>query len=130
MASKLIDSIRRTGNSSSSIRQLVVVQGEGKAAVETVLSTPITKISWGMKYQGGKSAKPVEQYAFVVGAKTVERFSDAAALVLKKHNVKFSTPTEDLQTYVKEALAKLEDTSLIKILAEVPADAVPAQVAA
>ena len=45
MSKKIVDAIRRTGRSDSPTRLIVVVQGFGKAKVETVLSTKITKIS-------------------------------------------------------------------------------------
>ena len=102
MATKTVDQIRRTGSGTSKIRQIVVVQGSGKTAVETVLSTPIEKISKGLAFRHGAARVPVEQYAFKVGAKTVERFADAAALVLKRHHIELASD-EGAQTYVKRA---------------------------
>jgi len=104
MSNKIVDAIRRTGRSASPTRQIVVVQGFGKAKVETVLSTKITKISKPDAYRkmGGRN-QPVEQYAFRVGDKTVERFADATALVLRKHQVRLSPDIDVKQAYVKKA---------------------------
>lgn len=98
MAQKLVDSIRRTGTSTSPIRQLVVVQGSGKNAVETVLSTPIEKIDMGLSFRNGGARTPIEQYAFRVGGKTVERFADAAALVFKRHHIALAGQIDEAQT--------------------------------
>jgi hypothetical protein len=127
MAKKTVDAIRRTGTARTPIRQLVVVQGEGKTAVETVLSTPIEKVEWGMQFRFGASPKPVEQYAFKVGGKTVERFADAAALVMKKHHVELAgNETANAQIYVQRATAILEGRDTLRILSEVPEEAKPA----
>ena len=51
----------------------------------------------------GKTA-PIEQYAFKVDGKTVARFADAAALVLKKHHVELTEEAaEASQTYIRKA---------------------------
>lgn len=114
MAKKIVDTIRRTGNSKTAIRQIVVVQGSGKSAVETVLSTPITKIDMGMSFRNGGRRTPIEQYAFKVGKRTVERFADAAALVLKKHNIALAGQMEEAQTYVQRAFAIVQGKDEIR----------------
>lgn len=102
MAQKIVTSIRRTGTVASPTRQIVVVQGTGRKSVETVLSTPIEKIEMGLSFRNGGARTPIEQYAFRVGTKTVERFADATALVLKKHHIALDD-METAQTYVKKA---------------------------
>lgn len=126
MTTKIVDFVRRTGSATSAMRQIVVVQGEGKNAVETVLKTPIEKIEWGTAFRNGASHVPIEQYAFRVGVKTVERFADATALVLKRHNVTVAGVLEDHQAYVQKAIAILNGTEELKLLSEVPTEAKPA----
>lgn len=123
MTAKTVDSIRRTGRATSKTRQIVVVQGSGKHAVETVLSTTITKIDCGLQFRFGAARVPVEQYAFKVGAKTVERFADATALVLKRHNIVLSGNAAEAQTYVQKAFdivngkAELHEVNLDELMA-------------
>jgi hypothetical protein len=67
------------------------------------------------------------QYAFKVGGKTVERFADAAALVMKKHHVELAgNETANAQIYVQRATAILEGRDTLRILSEVPEEAKPA----
>ena len=104
MGKKIVDTIRRTGNAQSSTRYIEVIQGSGKNAVREVLGTPITKIKGPEQFRHGAEHVPVEQYGFTIGAKSVERFADAAALVLRKHQVRLALPNDDdVQEYVKRA---------------------------
>lgn len=103
MSKMIATSIRRTGRAETPVRHLVVVQGSGKEAVERILSAAIEKVQWGVEFRHGGKPAPMEQYAFRVGGKTVSRFADAAALVLKKHHVEVEAG--DHQEYLKAALA-------------------------
>lgn len=104
MSKKVVDAIRRTGNASSPIRQIEVIQGFGRTQVRQVLSTPIMKLKGPEKFRFGANHVPMEQYGFKVGAKFVERFADAAALVLRKHQVVLASPgASDVQEYVRKA---------------------------
>jgi len=77
--------------------------------VRQVLSTPIVKIQGPDAFRHGPAHVPVEQYGFRVGSRTVERFADAAALVLRKHKVRLSQPdAEGVQQYVRRAFAIIE----------------------
>lgn len=117
MTTKIVDTIRRTGTATSPIRQLIVVQGSGKHAVETVLSTSIEKIKGAEAFRFGGSPRPMEQYAFRVGKTVVERFADAAALVLRRHHVSLADPAaDDHQEYVKRAFAILAGTEAMRVL--------------
>jgi hypothetical protein len=107
MAKKVVDAVRRTGSARSKVRQIVVIQGEGKNKVEQVLSTTIEKLEFAPQFRFGKSPRPIDQYGFKVGSKSVERFADATALVLKRHQVQIAQP-EDAQIYVKKAVAIME----------------------
>jgi hypothetical protein len=128
MANKIVDYIRRTGSATSPVRNLVVVQGTGKSAVETVLSTSITKLSWGLAFRHGAAATPVEQYAFQVGKRVFERFADAAAVVLKRHNIELAANELDsAQTYVQDAFKILRGEQELREITP-PAEAVPATV--
>lgn len=119
MASMTADAIVRTGRAVDKFRQLVVVQGEGKTAVRRVLSTPITKVEWNPQFRFGGSPRLVEQYCFRVDGKTVERFADAAALVMKKHHVTMGNVEESsLQTYVQRALRIMRGEEALRIHTE------------
>lgn len=119
MAQKIVDTIHRTGNSTSPIRQLVVTQGSGKSAVETVLSTPIQKIEFGLSFRNGGAHTPIEQYHFRVGKKVVERFADAVSLVLKKHNIALAGQPDSAQQYIQRAYAIIAgNDSLREVKAE------------
>lgn len=128
MANKIVDKVRRTGHSASSMRQLVVVQGDGKDEVETVLTTPIHKVEWGLQFRHGGARTPVEQYAFRVGAKTYARFADAASVVLRKHHIELAT-LEGAQIYVKKAFAIINGTEPLRMAEDVPTGAKMAGVA-
>lgn len=127
MAKMIVDSIRRTGTATSPIRQIVVVQGEGKTAVERVLSTAIEKLSWGNEFRHGGAHTPIEQYAFRVNGKVYERFADAAAVILKRHNVELSD-LEGAQAYVKKAFAIIRGEDQLRVVTELPSGAAPAVV--
>jgi len=127
MSRKIVDVIRRTGNAQSPSRFIEVIQGSGKNAVREVLSTPITKIKGPEAFRFGAAHTPVEQYGFQVGAKTVERFADAAALVLRKHQVRLALPNDEgVQEYVQRAFRIIEGKEKLRILKDVPAGFVPA----
>lgn len=128
---KIVDVIRRTGNAASPSRHIEVIQGSGKNAVREVLSTSITKVKGPEQFRHGAAHTPVEQYAFQVGAKTVERFADAAALVLRKHKVRLALPNDDgVQEYVKRAFDIVEGREELRIVKELPEDYAPAVEAA
>lgn len=127
MNKMLVNAIRRTGSATSPIRQLIAVQGEGKDAVERVLSTVIEKIEWGFEFRFGGSHTPVEQYAFRVRGKTYERFADAAAVVMKIHHIELAeNEVIEAQIYVQRAVAILKGQDDLRLLTEVPSDAKPA----
>ena len=115
MAQKIISKIRRTGSATSAVRRLIVTQnGE-----DFELSTPILKVQTESVIRGGSDRRPVEQYAFRVGKQTVERFADAAALVLRKHHV--SMPAElqmGSQAYVRRAFRILSGAEEMKLAPE------------
>jgi len=117
MGKKVVDTICRTGNAGSPTRFIEVIIGSGKDAVREVLSTPITKIKGPEQFRHGGSHIPVEQYGFQVGAKTVERFADAAALVLRKHQVVLALPKDDsVQEYVKRAYRIIDGKDVLRLL--------------
>lgn len=116
MAQKITASIRRTGRSTSAIRQLVAVSPDG---TETVLSTPIEKVSFGLAFRHGGRAVPVEQYAFKVLGKTYERFADAASIVLKRHHVTLEGDLSDHQEYVQRAIKILRGEEQLRLHTEV-----------
>ena len=126
MTTKTIDSIHRTGNSSSAIRHLVAVIGTGRDRDEQILSTPITKIQWAPEFRGGQNAAPMEQYAFRVGKRVVERFADAAALVIRKHHIKIEMAEEEMAQYVRKAVRMARGDEEIRFLDEVPEGAAEA----
>jgi hypothetical protein len=131
MANMQIDFLRRTGSATSAIRQIVAVSGHGKQAVEKVLSTPITKITWAPEFRHGGSHKPIEQYCFEVRGKRYERFADATAVVMKIHHIAIApNEVESAQQYVKQAVAILEGKAPLRVLSatDVPQDAVLAEV--
>jgi len=114
-----VDSIYRTGRATDPIRRIVTVQGAGKLAVEHTLSTPITKVNWALKFRHGNRHIPVEQYAFQVDGRTVERFADATALVLKKHHVDLS-PLNNWQKYVMRASLIMTGKELLRTINKAP----------
>ena len=117
MGKKVVDVIRRTGNAQSPTRYIEVIMGSGKSAVREVLKTAITKIKGQEQFRHGAAHVPVEQYGFQVGAKSVERFADAAALVLRKHRVVLALPKdEDVQEYVKRAYRIIDGKETLRIL--------------
>lgn len=81
------------------------------------LSTQILKVELPEKFvKGSGKTAPVEQYAFVVDNKTVARFADAAALVLKKHHVAVrSEDLEDVQIYVRKAVEILNGKAELRL---------------
>jgi len=117
MAKMTPDRVKRTGSASTSLRQLVAVwNGEpGKRDTERTLGTPINKVAYkadtAFRSFGGN--RPIEQYAFEVAGKFVERFADATALVLKRHHVQVEV-TDDSPTYVKRALAMIAGTEEVR----------------
>jgi len=132
MTKSIVTSIHRTGSATSVLRHLVVQKGEGKNAEFVTLSTPITKVSLPEAFAkaGGKTI-PIEQYGFKVGAKTVQRFADAAALVFKRHFVTMSDENiAEAQIYVKRAFAIVAGTeSLREVDLTAPVATVEAKVA-
>lgn len=131
MAHKIVDTIRRTGTKTSPIRHIEVIQGSGKSAVREVLSTEIVKLKAPEQFRNGPARTPVEQYHFQVGSKVVERFADAAALVLRKHQIRLADPSaEGLQTYVKKAFDIIEGRAELSVIAELPEGFKPAVEAA
>jgi len=127
MTKKIVDTIRRTGNAKSPSRYIEVIQGSGKHADRQVLSTAITKVQGDEQFRHGALRIPIEQYAFKVGTKTVERFADAAALVLRKHQVVLANPeADDVQEYVKRAYAIINGTDKLRVLKDIPKDFKPA----
>jgi len=125
MANMQIDALRRTGSATSANRQLIAVWGEGKNRSEKVLSTVITKISWGTQFRHGASHKPVEQYCFEVRGKRYARFADAASVVMKIHHIVIAAnELENAQIYVKQAAAILAGTAELQMATDVPVDAV------
>jgi hypothetical protein len=120
MAKKTVDFIRRTGTATSPIRQIICVNGRGKAAVEKTLSTPIEKVELPHpQFRAmGAGSSPIEQYAFRIGNKTVSRFADACALVLKRHHIEVADAEEDgQQAYVRKALRKIRGQEPIDFIA-------------
>lgn len=131
MGNKVVDVIRRTGNARSPSRYIEVIQGSGKNAVREVLGTQIIKIKGPEQFRHGADHIPVEQYGFQVGARTVERFADATALVLRKHRVVLALPDdESVQEYVKRAYRIIAGKETLRILKDVPEDYKPAVEAA
>jgi len=132
MGKKVVDTIRRTGNASSPTRFIEVIIGSGKNAVREVLSTPISKIKGPEQFRHGGEHIPVEQYGFQVGVKTVERFADATALVLRKHRVILALPKDDsVQEYVKRAYRIIDGKDTLRTLKKADfAEYVPAVEAA
>jgi len=123
MTKMIVDALRRTGTATSPTRQIIAVQGDD----ERVLSTPITKIEWGMEFRKAGKTTPVEQYAFKVRNTTYERFADATAAVMKIHHIEVApNEVEDAQIYVKKATDILHGKETIRVLAEVPENAKPA----
>ena len=117
MGKKVVDVIRRTGNAQSPTRYIEIIQGSGKSAVREVLKTAITKIKGPEQFRHGAAHTPVEQYGFQVGVKSVERFADAAALVLRKHRVVLALPKDDsVQEYVKRAYRIIDGKEALRIL--------------
>lgn len=117
MNKKLVNSIYRTGTSKTATRRLVVTQGTGKNAVTTVLSTPIEKIEMGLSFRNGRSRTPIEQYMFRVGKRHVERFADAAALVLKKHHIALDENAK-VPAYVQHAFNIMNGNAAIREASE------------
>jgi len=116
----IVDRVYRTGTAESRTRSLVVVTGKGSDKVERQLSTPIEKIEWMPEFRiAGTSRAPIEQYGFKVGAKTVMRFADATALVLKRHHVRISGKVK--QAYVRKAFRIIDGREDLR-LAEVPTE--------
>lgn len=127
MSKKIVDTIRRTGTASSPTRFIVTIQGSGKDAVRTTLSTPITKVKGPEQFRHGGAHVPMEQYAFQVGSTTYERFADAAAVVLKRHHVELAQPdASDVQEYVQKAFKIIRGEEKLRILKEVPESYQPA----
>jgi len=120
-----VDTIHRTGTAASPTRYIVTIRGKGRDKEEKQLSTPITKIGWKPEFRHGLRRTPVEQYAFKVGKQTVERFADATALVMRKHQVELEDPTEGHQGYVKQALKMIAGQEKIHFLKDLPDDAAP-----
>lgn len=116
--------IHRTGNAMSPFRQLVIEQGTGKTKVEQVLPTPIFKVQWGLQFRHGTSHKPVEQYAFKVDGLVYERFADATAVVLMKHDVQILALVAS-QVYVRKALRIMVSEEPLRVI-EMPETAGPA----
>jgi len=117
MAKKIVDTIRRTGSAQSSTRYIEVITGSGKDAVREVLKTAIKKIKGPEQFRHGGSHIPVEQYGFQVGVKTVERFADATALVLRKHRVALAQPkADDVQEYVKRAYRIIDGKEKLRVM--------------
>jgi len=125
VAKKVVDRIKRTGRITNPVRYLVAVEGAGKNKKESILSTPIKKIAWALEFRFGAKPAPMEQYAFQVGARTVARFADAAALVLKRHHVEIRESADEMAKYLVKALAILDgDEELQEV--ELPEGAAPA----
>lgn len=104
MAMKKVTSItRRRDTVNANIRRIVVTTESGDTQT---LSTPIVKISKGFAFRNGRRATPVEQYAFQVGAKEVERFDSAVALVMRKHQIKLVAGAD--QVYIARAIEILK----------------------
>jgi len=117
MGKKVVDTIRRTGNAQSPTRHIEVIVGSGKSAVREVLGTAIKKIKGPEQFRHGGAHIPVEQYGFQVGAKTVERFADATALVLRKHRIALAQPkADDVQEYVKRAYRIIDGKDKLRTL--------------
>lgn len=117
MGKKVVDVIRRTGNAQSPTRYIEVIRGSGKSATREVLGTAITKIKGPEHFRHGAAHVPMEQYGFQVGAKSVERFADAAALVLRKHRIVLALPKDDdVQEYVKKAYRIIDGKDKLRIL--------------
>lgn len=119
MATKHADRIARTGSATTPTRKIVVYTGSGKNEIREVLTTPITKIEWGLQFRYGAAHTPVEQYAFQVGKTVYERFADATAAVLKRHHVKLPVLGTH-QIYVRRALDILAGVDELRVLAELP----------
>jgi hypothetical protein len=118
MTTKLVDAVARHAvrdgaGKTTNQRVLSVTQGRGKDAKTVVLSTPIVKIDWGTSFRALGGATPMEQYTFQVDRRQVERFADAAALVLRKHHVQVADGAE-VPTYLQEAIARLRGEKPIK----------------
>ena len=117
MGKKVVDVIRRTGNAQSPTRYIEVIRGSGKSAIREVLKTAITKIKGPEHFRHGANHIPMEQYGFRVGAKTVMRFADATALVLRKHQIVLALPKdEDVQEYVKRAYQIIDGKEDLRLL--------------
>lgn len=83
MAKLQITALRRTAIAKDDFR-IVVIDKDGE---ERTLSTPIAKLNKGTAFRKTGGVRPIEQYGFQVGKKEVERFDEAAALVMRRHNV-------------------------------------------
>lgn len=73
---------------------------------EATLATTIQRIQRDapeFRKIGGRTY-PVDQYAFEVNGKTVDRFADATAIVLKRHNIEIAEGAK-VPTYVSKAVA-------------------------
>lgn len=95
------DLVRRT--STKNTFHIVVTKAAGGDPVE--LSTPIVKVTEPLEYRKvGARTVPVEQYAFEVAGKKVDRFADATAIVLKRHQVQIAEGVK-IPTYAQKAVA-------------------------
>jgi len=81
--------------------QIVVIKKNGE---EVALKTLVTKINKGMDFRKGAKTFPVEQYEFDVAGKKVDRFDQAAALIMKRHQIELVEDAK-VPAYVVRAAA-------------------------
>lgn len=97
MTKMQVTNVRREASRDKMTYHLIVTKdGEPRT-----LLTPIEKVMGPPQFRAGR---PIEQYAFRVAGRSVERFADAAAIVLKRHHVAMLVTEED-QEYVQRAFA-------------------------
>jgi len=107
--------IVRTGSANTPTRKLVVVNGSGRDKTEQVLEPAIEKVESPPQFRHGNSHIPIEQYGFRVNGVTYERFADAAAIVMGLNRVQVASELAQLQIYVRGALVRMRDPSLINV---------------
>jgi hypothetical protein len=98
MSKMIVTSLRRTAVKKDTFR-LVVTKADG---TEVTLKTPIQKLNLGTAYRKLGGIKPIEQYGFQIGKRQVERFDQATAAVLGRHNAILAADA-DVPAYAKRA---------------------------
>lgn len=102
MAKMIVTEVSRKTTEKNTFR-IAVTKASGD---EVTLSTPIVKVIGEPEYRKvGARTVPVEQYGFEVAGKKVDRFADATAIVLKRHQIEIAEGAK-VPTYVEKAVAK------------------------